>query len=138
MWLGRSPGPTQATSLVALGMLTNVPRNASKNSVLLDLQMTIAANSIEDTAQALTLTKEMDRDNEMAIDDTTVVAGAQPTLQVYLQGSKATAKIPLKDGNGFKIVSDNHATVIFSEKEKCQENCHLLEAYSKNLLHGMK
>ena len=64
--------------------------------------MTIAANSIEDTAQALTSTKEMDRDSEMAnaTDGTTVVAGTQPTLQVDLQGSKATAKIPLKDGNG--------------------------------------
>ena len=118
-------------------MITNIPDYASRNSVLLDLQLTIAANSIEDVAQASGAVRE-NCDSEM--DETPDGNESdRPPLKVYLQGKKATAKIPI-NGNkdSFKIVSDPQATVIFSEKENSKNNSFLLESYSRNMIHGME
>ena len=154
MWLGRSPGPTQLTSLVPIGILTHIPPEASLNSVLLDVKMTVAANSTDDllehnstksnkakTTSTKTMETDEDDDSSTNNNNSNTKFLASKTLDVHLQRQQTTARIPIcQDRNitGHKIIADNFSTMVYSERKSMVLNMQLLEAYSKNMLHNMK
>ena len=154
MWIGRSPGPTQLTSLVPVGILTHVPPEASLNSVLLDVKLTVAANSTDnllehsstksnETETSSTDTMETDKDDDFSTNNinSNTKFLASKTLDVHLQRQRTMARIPTcQDRNitGHKIIADNFSTMVYSERKSMVLNMRLLEAYSHNMLHSMK